>query len=199
MILVNFGDDICYGDSSPKIIANTHKFNYIDKSSHQPTSNLAIFKNIVRSSIEISNKENYIFLIGWTRSTHISYKNTVFIKDNYNHKDPLYNKLNKFNSYLFEPVLISQQRVALAHAAQEVLQSNNIKYYMYNVADKIDYNNYTSKGLKNLNNKFYHNALSFDSTMLGYIKKQGLDFENGKVAWANFISQKMRAAGVIEK
>lgn len=202
MILISFGDEHCHGEKAPKMIAKENQLSFVDNAI-PVTTNLSIFKDVVHTVVSIKKPKNYIFLIGWTTSKNIQYryenKNIVFTKEKYNHEMARYNKLNKFNNYLFEPVLINQQRLALVHATQQLLESKNIKYYMYNISEKIDYNNYTAKGLKNINNKNYHNALSFDSTMLGYIKKQKLDYKAGQVAWAKFISQKMRAAGVLEK
>jgi len=95
--------------------------------------------------------------------------------------------------------MITQQRITLTHAVQQTLEQSGIKYYMYNSSDRIDYHNICAKTLKNLNNRLYHNSLSLDSSMTGYIKKQGLSLKEGQEAWARFLSQKMRAAGVLEK
>lgn len=202
MILVNFGDELVHGDKSPKRIAKDNSFNFIDKSSVDITSNSLIYRNVIRTAVEVDKPAEYIFLIGWTKKDRIDYrydgKEIIFQKNNYNHPIKIYNKLNKFNAYLFEPVLINQQLISLVFSTQQVLKSLGIKYYMYNTADKIDYNNYTMNGLKTLENRFYHNALSYDSSMQGYLAKQGLQKDNYG-AWANFLAQKMRAAGVIEK
>lgn len=203
MILVNFGDQLVHGDFSPRAIAQDNSLGYIDKSFSNPTSNLAIYKEIVKTSLEITDTDQYIFLIGWTTSNNIQFryenKDIVFQKEKYNHSMKLYDKLNKFNHYLFEPVLTNQQRLGIVHATQEVLKSRSIKFYMYNIQNKIDYNNYTAKSLKNIDSKLYHNPLSADSTMLGYIHKQKLDMQKGTKAWFKFVSQKMRAVGVLEK
>lgn len=202
LILVSFGDELVHGDSAPRLIAKENSLNFVDKSSAGPTSNLQIYKDVIRSVIDINDVENYIFLIGWTRKDRISYrsKNTdiVFQKDKVDHEIKIYNKLNKFNRYLFEPILVNQQLLALVHATQQVLESKGIRYYMYNTDDKIDYNNKTMISLKSINNKLYHNALSYDSSMKGYLRKQKLDITHQDV-WAKFLAQKMRAAGVIEK
>lgn len=203
MILVSFGDELCHGEQAPKLLAKQNGLNFIDKSSAKPTSNLELYKDIIKSSIEILEPEKYIFLIGWTKNDRITYrydnKDIVFIKNHYNHENRQYDKLNKFNTYLFEPVMITQQRIALTHATQQTLEQKGIKYYMYNTSDRIDYHNICAVTLKNLNNKLFHNSLSYDSSMTGYIKKQGMNLEEGQEAWAKFLSQKMRAAGVLVK
>lgn len=203
MILISFGDELCHGNMAPRDVAKSNSLKFIDMSSKNATSNLAIYKSIVKTVADLKATDDYIFLIGWTRTDRIQYryegKDIVFIKDKYKHDNRMYDKLNKFNHYLFEPTMINQQRMTFVYATQQVLESKNIKYYMYNTAEPFWYHRNKMIGLKNINSRLYHNPLSEDSTMLGYIKKQKLDIFKGQQAWAAFLSQKMKAAGVLEK
>ena len=167
--LVNFGDEFCINDSAPKMIAKILEYEYDDMSSVLMT-NEKLFRDVVTYTVK-NDVDDCIFLIGWT---------TPYRRD---------------NEFAGEYFVYSPEN--------KDYPSNrlNIKYYMYNTQEKIEFNEHTGTILRNLNNKQYHNPLNLESTMLHYLKKQGhndIGYHAHK-EWAQFILQKFRAIGLINR
>lgn len=205
MILMSFGDDLLHGESAPPALAAKKlKVNYIDNTFDNITNNTAIFKRVVKSVCDIENPEDFVLLIGWTTSDHIELgdngKPFTYSKNKVKYSNPMYNKLVKFEKYLFEPVLINERRVSYVLGLQELLHSLGIRYYMFNTHDKIEYNDYTEQSVKYINGKYYCDAISSSSTMLGHLKKQNIKYpsEYANQAWADFICKKLTVLGLVE-
>lgn len=205
MILVNFGDELCHGlESAGAIIAADYNLGFIDTTVDDEISNISIYKKIINFCIDVENTSNYIFLIGWTKSDRLEFADQsrpfTFIKEKYKYKNQMFKKLNKFNHFLFEPILVSETRLSYVNVVQQTLESRGIRYFMYNTQDQIEYNKYTKTGLKNINNQFYFNALEKKDCMISYLKRNNIknNQPSGRV-WADLLSKKMRASGVLQK
>jgi hypothetical protein len=201
--LINFGDEFCISDSAPKTIAKILEYEYVDMSSALMT-NEKLFRDVVTYTVE-NDVDDCIFLIGWTtpyrRDNEFAGEYFVYSPESKNYPSNRFNTLHKYDHYLFDKVLINNTWVGLVYGLQQYLESLNIKYYMYNTQEKIEFNEHTGTILRNLNNKQYHNPLNLESTMLHYLKKQGhkdIDCHAHK-EWAQFILQKFRAIGLIDR
>jgi hypothetical protein len=201
--LVNFGDEFCINDSAPKMIAKILEYEYDDMSSVLMT-NEKLFRDVVTYTVK-NDIDDCIFLIGWTtpyrRDNEFAGEYFVYSPENKDYPSNRFNTLHKYDHYLFDNVLINNTWVGLVYGLQQYLESLNIKYYMYNTQEKIEFNEHTGTILRNLNNKQYHNPLNLESTMLHYLKKQGhndIGYHAHK-EWAQFILQKFRAIGLINR
>ena len=169
------------------------------------TTNSCIHKKIVQRSITIKNPSDFVFLIGWTTPYRLDaeYNNKYFSykKDSADYENLMMNKLHKFDHYLFDRIVISQRLVSIIYGVQQMLENQGIKYYMYNTQTSLDFNTYTEKTLRNLNHKFYFDAIGSKSTMMSYLKEKNykeltLSAHN---VYSRFISQKLRSNKLVER
>lgn len=206
--LISFGDEHTVGKGcAPEVLADLIGAEWVSKGSK--------YNNNTRIQREVTNflawkeyTEDDIILIGWTSPKRLDMtwqgQNFSYGVDKENMPIP-YKRLAKFDHVLFDPFLLSQQWVATTFATQEMLKNHNVKYYMYNTLEKIDFNKYTEKTLKAIGARFYHNPLSLESSFYHYSLKHGHGPDNGLLPreaheqWAKFVAQKMRSVGVINK
>jgi len=194
--LVCFGDELlAEKDSAAELLAKRLGVDLVNLS-EVDTSNSRIHKSIVKYIIN-NSVDDSVFLIGWTTPYRLDaeYQNKYFTYRNNSHDYPnlKMNKLHKYDHYLFDRIVISQRWASIVYGVQQLLVSHKIKYFMFNTQHHLEYNTYTEKTIRNLNNKLYYDGINPKSTMLEYTKN------NGHGAYARFLSQKLRSNGIITK
>jgi hypothetical protein len=207
---VSFGDEyVVKNDSAPALAAKRLKYDF-ENLADEDTSNSRIHKKIVQKLINTDDVSDCIFLIGWTspfrldaeyNEKYFSYK-----KDSADYENLLMNKLHKFDHYLFDRIVISQRWVSIVYGVQQLLENKNINYYMYNTQAPLDFNTYTERALRNINHKFYFDAIGVKSTMVNYLSSKGYKFKShtdlsvqGHEEYSRFLSQKLRSNGLVER
>ena len=208
--LVSFGDEyVVNSDSAPALVAKRLNYEF-ENLADNDTSNTRIHKKIVQKIIKTEDLSNCIFLIGWTspfrldaeyNEKYFSYK-----KDSADYENLLMNKLHKFDHYLFDRIVISQRWISIVYGVQQLLENKNINYYMYNTQTSLDFNTYTEQTLRNINHKFYFDAIGVKSTMAKQLSLKGYQFKDhsdlsvqAHDEYARFLSQKLRSSGLVEK
>lgn len=204
MKLVCFGDELLsQDDSAAGLLAKKVDLDFVNLA-HTDTSNSRIHKSIVKYVIN-NNTDDCIFLIGWTSPYRLDaeYNNEYFTYRNDRDMYPYMtmNKLHKYDHYLFDRIVISQRWASIVYGVQQVLMAHNIKYFMFNTQKNLEYNTYTEKVIKNLNNKLYYDGINPKSTMIEYLKNAG--YEKLSLSahdhFARFLSQKLRSHGIVNK
>lgn len=205
MKIVSFGDEyIAANDAAPALVAKRLKYDF-ENLADTDTTNTRIHKKIVQKCITIQHPADYIFLIGWTTPYRLDaeYNDKYFSykKDNANYENLVMNKLHKFDHYLFDRIVTSQRLVSIVYGVQQMLENKGIQYYMYNTQTSLDFNSYTEKTLRNINHKFYFDAIGVKSTMLEYVKTKGYSdlTLSAHDEYSRFLSQKLRSSGIAEK
>ena len=204
MKLVCFGDELLTpGDAAAGLLAKRLDLDFVNLA--QPdTSNSRIHKTVVKYIIN-NNTDNSMFLIGWTSPYRLDaeYNKEYFTYRNDSDSYPYLtmNKLHKYDHYLFDRILISQRWASIVYGVQQILAAHKIQYFMFNTQKHLEYNTYTEKVIKNLNNKLYYDGINPKSTMTEYLKNLGYkDLSlTAHDHYARFLSQKLRSYGIISK
>jgi hypothetical protein len=207
--LISFGDEHTVGKGcAPEVLAQLIGAEW-ESRGQKYNNNLSIHRQVTDFLAWKNYNQDDIILIGWTspRRMDMTWQGSNFSygvnKENY--PSTTYKRLAKYDHVLFDPFLLAEQWVTTTFATQEMLKNHPVKYYMYNTLEKIDYNKYTEKTLKAIGARFYHNPLRLESSFYHYSLKHGFGPDNGLLPleahkkWAEFVSQKMRSVGVIEK
>lgn len=204
MKLVCFGDELLTpDDSAAGLLAKRLDLDFVNLA-QLDTSNSRIHKTIVKYIIN-NNTDNSVFLIGWTSPYRLDaeYKNEYFSyrNDSHNYPNLVMNKLHKYDHYLFDRIVISQRWASILYGVQQMLSCHQIKYFMFNTQHHLEYNTYTEKVIRSLNNKLYYDGINPKSTMTEYLKNIG--YKDLSVSahdeYARFLSQKLRSNEIINK
>jgi hypothetical protein len=202
--LVCFGDELLTSnDSAAGLLAKRLDFDFVNLA-QLDTSNSRIHKTIVKYIIN-NNTDNSVFLIGWTSPYRLDaeYNNEYFSyrNDSHNYPNLVMNKLHKYDHYLFDRIVISQRWASILYGVQQMLSCHQIKYFMFNTQHHLEYNTYTEKVIRSLNNKLYYDGINPKSTMTEYLKNIG--YKDLSVSahdeYARFLSQKLRSNEIINK
>lgn len=202
--LVCFGDELLsFDDSAAGLLAKRLDIDFANHA-HADTSNSRIHKTIVKYIVN-NTTDNDVFLIGWTSPYRLDaeYNKEYFTyrNDSDRYPYPTMNKLHKYDHYLFNRVVVSQRWASIIYGVEQVLLSYKIKYFMFNTQHHLEYNTYTEKVIRNLNNKLYYDGINPKSTMTEYLKNIG--YKDLSVSahdeYARFLSQKLRSNGIISK
>lgn len=201
--LIVFGDEHLHNSSD--LVDRTAKLLNleVENLADLDTSNSLIHKKIVKKIISLNNTTDCIFLIGWTSPYRLDaeYRDEYFTyqKNSTDYKNPLMNKLHKYDDYLFNRYLISQRWCSIVYGVQQLLEAKQIKYYMFNTVSALDYNRYTENTIKNLNTKFYYDSFNKKSAMKSY-----LEIANNKLPsdetfdYAKFLAELITDANLLE-
>lgn len=204
MKLVCFGDELLTpDDSAAGLLAKRLDLDFVNLA-QLDTSNSRIHKTIVKYIIN-NNTDNSVFLIGWTSPYRLDaeYNNEYFSyrNDSHNYPNLVMNKLHKYDDYLFDRIVISQRWASILYGVQQMLSCHQIKYFMFNTQHHLEYNTYTEKVIRSLNNKLYYDGINPKSTMTEYLKNIG--YKDLSVSahdeYARFLSQKLRSNEIINK
>lgn len=204
MKLICFGDELlCRDESAAEILAKRIDIDFVNLA-HTDTSNSRIHKTIVKYIIN-NNTDDCVFLIGWTSPYRLDaeYNNEYFTyrNDRNNYPNSIMNKLHKYDHYLFDRIVISQRWASILYGVQQLLFAHQIKYFMFNTQQHLEYNTYTEKTIRNLNNKLYYDGINPKSTMIEYLKNIGYSTlsQSAHDEYARFLSQKLRSNGIINR
>lgn len=204
MKLICFGDELLTSsDSAAGLLAKRLDLEFVNLA-QLDTSNSRIHKTVVKYIIN-NNIDNTVFLIGWTSPYRLDaeYNKEYFTYRNDSCSYPYLtmNKLHKYDHYLFDRIVVSQRWASIIYGVQQLLSSHQIKYFMFNTQRHLEYNTYTEKVIRNLNNKLYYDGINSKSTMTEYLKNIG--YKDLSVSahdeYARFLSQKLRSNGIINK
>lgn len=204
MKLICFGDELLTpDDSAAGLLAKRLDLDFVNLA-QLDTSNSRIHKTIVKYIIN-NNTDNSVFLIGWTSPYRLDaeYNNEYFSyrNDSHNYPNLVMNKLHKYDHYLFDRIVISQRWASILYGVQQMLSCHQIKYFMFNTQHHLEYNTYTEKVIRSLNNKLYYDGINPKSTMTEYLKNIG--YKDLSVSahdeYARFLSQKLRSNEIINK
>lgn len=205
MKLVSFGDELVVGDTdAPALVAKRIDYQF-ENQADTDTTNSRIHKKIVKKCIAVDNPSDYVFLIGWTTPFRLDaeYKGRYFSykKNGSEYDNIMMNKLHKFDHYLFDRIVISQRLVSIVYGVQQMLEQKGIRYYMYNTQTNLDFNTYTEKTLRNINHKFYFDAIGVNSTMVAQLKNKGYPklSLSAHDEYSKFLAQKLRSSGIVGK
>jgi hypothetical protein len=202
--LICFGDELLTpDDSAAGLLAKRLDLDFVNLA-QLDTSNSRIHKTIVKYIIN-NNTDNSVFLIGWTSPYRLDaeYNNEYFSyrNDSHNYPNLVMNKLHKYDHYLFDRIVISQRWASILYGVQQMLSCHQIKYFMFNTQHHLEYNTYTEKVIRSLNNKLYYDGINPKSTMTEYLKNIG--YKDLSVSahdeYARFLSQKLRSNEIINK
>lgn len=205
MKLVIFGDELLSNrDSAGELLAKRLDMEF-DNRAEPDTSNSRIHKQIVKYLLENDPKDT-IMLIGWTTPYRLDaeYNSRYFTyrHDSSTYTNSVMNKLHKYDNYLFDRVVINQRWASIVYGVQELANSLQCKYYMVNTQHHLEYMPYTEKTIRNLNSKFYFDAISSKNTMKEYLLSLGYKsvFSNSACdEYAKFLSKKFRQYGLLIK
>lgn len=205
MKLVIFGDELLSNrDSAGELLAKRLDIQF-DNCAEPDTSNSRIHKQIVKYLIE-NNPKDTIMLIGWTSPYRIDaeYNSQYFTyrHDRNTYANSVMNKLHKYDNYLFDRVVINQRWASIVYGVQELANSLQCKYYMFNTQHHLEYMSYTEKTIRNLNSKFYFDAINPKNTMKEYLLGLGYTsvFNNNACdEYARFLAQKFRQNALVVK
>lgn len=207
---------LCFGDEYLAKVNSASeraakRFNVeFENLAEQDTSNSRIHKQIVKTLIKLPNPQEHVFLIGWTSPLRLDaeYEGKYFTyrNDKANYDNILMNKLHKYDHYVFDRIVVSQRWTSIVYGVQQMLESMDVKYYMFNTQTQLDFNSYTEKVLRNLNHKYYFDAIGVKSTMVNYLKAKGHKFNTHQDLsisahddYGKFLAQKLRSSGIIER
>ena len=203
--LVIFGDELLSNrDSAGELLAKRLGMEF-DNLAEPDTSNSRIHKKIVKYLIE-NNTADTIILIGWTspyrmdaeyNSHYFTYRN-----DKNDYPSSIVNKLHNYDNYIFDRVVINQRWASIVYGVQELLNAHQCRYFMFNTQQHIEFMSYTEKIIRNLNSKFYFDAINTKNTMKEYLVNLGYKniFTNSACdEYARFLAQKFRQNGLVGK
>ena len=208
MKLVFFGDEYINNENLiPTFVSNKLNLEFENLSTND-ASNTCIHNTIAKKILSLTAPDDYIFLIGWTSPFRLDaeYDGTYFTykPGSKDYPNSMMNKLHKFDDYLFNKILVGQRWASIVYGVQQLLESQGIKYYMFNIHNPLDYNNYTKDMLDNINRKYYFDGAAESSTMINYLKSRGHNFnshndisQSGLMDYADFISQRLKDTRLI--
>lgn len=192
LIICSFGDEyIADEDNIVAQAAERLECSYENFAEEDCTNN-RIQIEVTKRAIQFGH-EDVIFVIGWTDPARLDAEHDgkyfSYQQDKTEYPTTIINKLQRYNDYLFDDLLISQKWAAQVYGVQQLLESKNIKYVMFNIHKNLSFNRYNEKVIRNLDHKKYHDCISIKSTLL----------ENDATQYSKFISKKIRTLGYVER
>lgn len=202
--LVIFGDEnLSDKDSAGELLAKRLGIEY-DNRAEIDTSNSRIHKNVVKYLIG-NDTTDTILLIGWTTPYRLDaeYQNKYFTYRNNSHDYPnlKMNKLHKYDHCIFDRIVINQRWASIVYGVQQLMLAQNTKYYMFNTQCHLEYNTYTEKTVRSIDNKLYYDAINPKNTMKEYLTGIGYKnlSHNANDEYARFLAQKFRQQELIQR
>lgn len=202
MRLVSFGDELTIKeDCHVPELAKSLNMDCLNLGK-EDTSNEMIFTDITKFVCQ-NDMEDFFVLIGWTSPYRrdLYWKDTLFTyrPDRRDYVDNGVNAMHKFDVALFDEHLISQHWITYTLSIQKMLQSHNIKYYMYNTQNAFIYHQDVSKKIQAIDLTRYHNPLNQNSSMAYYLKEKNLPVDSPESAktWADFLMAKIYAGDIL--
>lgn len=174
--IVSFGDEYCFGISSPAaIVADKMNLSFIDKARND-TSNFKIHRDIVKY-ISDNDTADCLFIIGWTspRKFDIYWKESYFTLNEKEQKyfPSLYNKLTAYFDYLLDDYLVHNSWANDIFSVQQMCKHLGIKYYMFNTQKKLLVNQYNQSTVKAIDFKYYLDPLNTNCILTNYLEQKG--------------------------
>lgn len=188
-----FGDNYLELDNNVIELAAERLGCEYENFAQKDTSNNQIQIEVTKRAIQFA-QEDIIFLIGWTHPNRYDAidqdKYFTYRENSTNYPIITMNKLHKYDSYLFDNLLISQKWAAQIFGLQNLLEAKGIKYFMFNTQVPLNFNRYTEKTIRKIDHTKYYDCIGPKST---YLAAETPD------KFSKFISRKIRQLGYVER
>lgn len=205
MKVVAFGNTNLVGNkNAPYYLAKKLNYNFEDCST-ESAGPQSIFRIVTKYA---AMNKDFMPVIGWNNIKSIELRK-VFKKEKYTgfvdpnfftygtdkNIDFEFRRLEKWKHILTDDYLTNIRWCTLVLSLQQLLESYDIPYLMYNIDTSIDWNEYTMNIIKNINRKTYIGVENPKANMRKYVKKLGYNFYSaeGQKCAANLLYEKMES------